>query len=505
MLQSFQGKFSMNKYRDAVFSGSTGKGLLNNALFLPFITTFICSIFIYWFELSNFTLSIDEEFTDNFCQTLMMNRWFHAILRRWIFPEPFTPFASLFLGIIFLSFASSFMCKSLNINKESSIVFSLLMASIPQFAYQAEFSNQVDTVALSVLLASISFCVFTLNQCRVFSLSSLYGVILLTLSTSIYQSSHFITYPLTIAACAINLSNGDGRKSFKPLYFSVISIAAVTLYYVSAKLAQKTFGVGDYKYFSQLLAWGKTSTTETISNISSSVSSYFTADSYFGLSAYSLIPISFIMPFFLKGRTFNVRAGVAILVFLCALSPMLMILVMGTNQPARVMMSLPVAFACAFTLIYHFNLFKKTILIAACILVLISCVNVSKLFYSDKMAREADNSFYNDVISTVRLKNPSFSPYRNKIYFYGPYNVHNNWKLQNADVFGNSFFFWDGASNRRILAMLKTSNIADFIPLSENEEKKAKQIGKDLKNWPSVDSVGTFDNVVVVRLGDPWF
>lgn len=424
----------MSKYLEAALAGSSGNKLLNNSLFLPFITTFVCSIFVYWFELSNFTLSIDEEFTDNFYQTVAMNRWFHAILRRWVFPEPYAPFASLFMGIIFLSLASFFMCRSLKLSKESSVVFSLLIASIPQFAYQAEFSNQVDTVALSVLLASVSFFLFTLNHCKVISLSSLYAVILLALSTSIYQSSHFITYPLTIAACAIKFINGEGKKSFKTFYFSVISVAAVSTYYVTAKLAQKIFGVSDFRYFSQLLAWGKAPSSEIISNILTYVSAYFTADSYFGLSAYSLFPISLVIPFFLKGRSLFLKAGTAILLVLCALSPMLMILVMGANQPARVMMSLPVAFACAFTLAYQFNIFRKTIIITSCVLFIMSCVNVNKLFYSDKMAREADASFYNDVISTVRLKDPSFSPYRNKIYFYGPYNVHNSWKQENSDV-----------------------------------------------------------------------
>jgi len=494
----------MEKDWDMVLAGNTGKGILNNKFFIPFITTFICSIFIFWFELSNFTLSIDEEFTDNFNQTVMMGRWFHAILRRWILPEPFTPFASLFIGIIFLSLASSFMCKSLKLSKESSIVFSLLLSSIPQFAYQAEFSNQVDTVGLSILLASMSFCIFVSNDCRVISVKSLWAVILLVLSTSIYQSSHFITYPLTITACAINFCNGFGKRSFRPLLFAFISVLAVILYHFTAKIAQSIFGVTPFSYFMYLLAWGKSPAHEVIFNIYSSISGYFKGKTNFGLTPYSLISISLLLVFFTKEKLFKHKVAIAALLVLCALSPMLMIFVMGVNQPARVMMALPIAFACSFIVVYQLNLCKKTIFVASCILVVVSCVNTSKLFYSDKMARVADESFYNDIVNTIRIKDPAFSPYRNRIYIYGPYGPNNPWALPNADTFGASYFTWDSASNRRILAMLRMSNIADFKPLSESEEFKAKEIGKTLGRWPSVSSIGVMGDVIVVRLGDPW-
>ena len=45
-----------------------------------FIAALISYCFVYGFELTHFTLSIDEEFRNNFLQTLMLGRWGHAFL-----------------------------------------------------------------------------------------------------------------------------------------------------------------------------------------------------------------------------------------------------------------------------------------------------------------------------------------------------------------------------------------------------------------------------------------
>jgi len=488
----------------SMFSWKSESDRKKSVFLISFITATLCSLLVYWYELSNFTLSIDEEFPDNFEQTVMMGRWAHALLKLWILPEPYVPFFSLMIGLIFLSLSCAVSVTILELSATEAALFSVLYIALPQFAYQAEFSNQVDTVGISTFLSALSLLAFKKSGYRLLSRGAATGVFLLVISTAIYQSSHFITYTLVCAICAASLLHSKDRPLLS-MKFAVISVVSLIIYHLSTKAAKAYFGVVDFSYFLYLTSWGKKPVAECLMIIYSSVMSYFKMKSFYGFSVYAITPLTIVSILALSKENISNRLMCAGFVILCILSPMLMIFVMGTEQAPRVMIALPVAFASSILIAYRGNEFKKIFFCIAGVVLAIGVMSSSKLFYSDRMAHEADLAFYEDVISTVRLKEPSFSPYRNKIYFYGPYSVKNDWKVDNSDVFGNSFFYWDGASNRRILAMLKMSNVADFTPLTESEEKKAKSIGKGLKNWPSVDSVGTFDNVVVVRLGDPWF
>jgi len=144
----------------SMFSWKSESDRKKSVFLISFITATLCSLLVYWYELSNFTLSIDEEFPDNFEQTVMMGRWAHALLKLWILPEPYVPFFSLMLGLIFLSLSCSVSVTILELSATEAALFSVLYIALPQFAYQAEFSNQVDTVGISTFLSALSLLAF---------------------------------------------------------------------------------------------------------------------------------------------------------------------------------------------------------------------------------------------------------------------------------------------------------------------------------------------------------
>lgn len=65
---------------------------LSSTFLISFITSLLVLLIVYGFELTHFSLSIDEEFTNNIAHTISMGRWGHALLKLTIFPEPFIPF-----------------------------------------------------------------------------------------------------------------------------------------------------------------------------------------------------------------------------------------------------------------------------------------------------------------------------------------------------------------------------------------------------------------------------
>ncbi|HEI3734961.1 TPA: glucosyltransferase domain-containing protein, partial [Escherichia coli] len=121
-----------------------------------FIAAFLCYCVVYGFELTHFTLSIDEEFGDNFFQTIMLGRWGHGLLKHYILPEPYVPFFTTIISIAFLSIAAGLSAMYLKLGRTHSLAFVIMLASLPQLAYQLEFANQSDTIGVALIFSAAS-------------------------------------------------------------------------------------------------------------------------------------------------------------------------------------------------------------------------------------------------------------------------------------------------------------------------------------------------------------
>ena len=85
-----------NKHQIAIFS---------------FLSALIIYIFVFGFELTHFSLSIDEEFNNNILHTVAIGRWGHALLKASIYPEPFIPFFTEILTFILLAASCTVIVK----------------------------------------------------------------------------------------------------------------------------------------------------------------------------------------------------------------------------------------------------------------------------------------------------------------------------------------------------------------------------------------------------------
>ena len=72
----------------------------NQIAVFSFLSALIIYIFIFGFELTHFSLSIDEEFNNNILHTVAIGRWVHALYKASIYPEPYKPFYTEILTFI---------------------------------------------------------------------------------------------------------------------------------------------------------------------------------------------------------------------------------------------------------------------------------------------------------------------------------------------------------------------------------------------------------------------
>ncbi|MGU0056821.1 hypothetical protein ACVXG7_19890 [Enterobacter hormaechei] len=120
--------------------------------YLPVILcSVISSLAAYGYALFNFTISIDGEYRDNFSVTISLGRWLHSLLKLYILPEPYVPFATVAFGLFIFALSSFIISITLFKDIFLASICSVLFFSIPQLAYQIQFINQADTVAISFL------------------------------------------------------------------------------------------------------------------------------------------------------------------------------------------------------------------------------------------------------------------------------------------------------------------------------------------------------------------
>ncbi|QCR35423.1 glucosyltransferase domain-containing protein [Nissabacter sp. SGAir0207] len=473
---------------------------LDRATWYTFFAAILSYILVYGFELTHFTLSIDEENTDNVMATLTTGRWGHALLREFIFPEPYAPFFTLALALILMSFASVVICRYLRLDTLHAIFFSVLIAALPQLAYQFEFQNQAETVALAILS-----CAASMHFAGKGGIKNAAAFVALTIVTlSVYQSLFLIGASLICIRMAFDFYRNEitPKACFKQIALYIV-LVGVSLVFNSliTKFLIALYHTSASSYLSAMIGWGKHDTHTIVHEVLYLIANYFSAPAPYGLRMFSVTLLAFviiILASFWSGR----RAFYITLFSLAALaSPFILNVLLGSYLPPRTMTQLPAVFAGLITLAIM-ALRSKTLGIAVCA-ILLACGSAAsnQLFYSDYMARASDEHAAKMMLDTIYQKYPQFDIDKNPVFFYGAYEPKNIWKLPRADTFGASFFRWDGGNNNRIYNYFKISNIADFLRPSPEQVDRAIADGTDMASWPNRNAVAMKQGVVIVKIG----
>ncbi|WP_416187111.1 glucosyltransferase domain-containing protein [Hafnia paralvei] len=477
---------------------------IDRNIYILFMASLISCLVVYGFELTHFTMSIDEEYMNNYGQTIGLGRWGHAFIREYVLPEPFAPYFTTLLTLVFFSTSATVISLTIDATFTTKLLFSVLYVAIPQFAYQIEFANQSDTVALGVLASSASVYLFKRNN---YKLNTIYSILIVALNVfamSVYQSLSTLSISVFLVTILFDLYNKtiSQKKAFLIfLKFLSLCLLSVITYQVITKIIQHTTGYVSGSYLSQNLHWFKEPVIVTASNVILAISSYFRGMSYYGLNIYALTGISIfivIIDALIKKR---IDFLYVIVMIILLLSPFAMIVAFGGNMPPRTLTSMSVSFSGAIS----FSLYiiaKDFISYTVCAIILLTgSATSSQLFYSDYMSYQSDKNIASQIISSIYRKYPEFNQKKNKIYFHGYYRVDNAWK-KNADVFGRSFFVWDGGNNSRIINFMNSNNIANLTKVAPSNIEMMKNEAKIIPAWPNPNSVKMIGGNVLIKLGD---
>nr|WP_283101613.1 glucosyltransferase domain-containing protein [Halomonas populi] len=461
----------------------------------------------YGFHIFNFTLTIDAEFRDNYYQTISLGRWGHAFLRVLFLPEPFIPYFTHLISIAALCAAAVAISDILRHKGIVSYLFCALFITFPQMAYQFEFINQADTLSLGYLFSAM--CVLFYFRARQQELLTRLTWLVLAcacfvMAIAIYQTLIFV--PPTILLAYLLVDSYETEKGFRETCAEVIRFAAFTIvsafiYITMSSWVQHLHGIEA----ESSIVVGIDFQTGIWPYIQGSLFKMWQGlmgTSYFGFITFSVASlctlVTLLKCFFCSFKTALIRAFlvISILVF-----PYLAVMATTHELPPRVFVAAGLSFS---VLVINELRFFKSALVSVVLVAVLCLVNVSlinKLFYSDVIVREADVLMANRIRTLMAVKHPDFEESNTPVYFHGGISKVSKHKLPDSDVFGSSFFSWDGGNNLRIMAFFDYYGIASFRLAQEEEVLDVLDEINSMPTWPEYDAITMVNDVMVVKLG----
>ncbi len=484
------------------------KSSIDNMKLLFF--SILISVVAYGFALTNFTLSIDNEqiFHSNSGISMDLGRWGTNLIRCQIF-QGIIPYFTLLFSLLIMSLTSVELSKLFKLNGIKSYIFCGLFLTFPQLSYQFIFTMQADAIAIGFLCSVLAVKLFIENIKYMFSIKSImylmFSAFLLMFVIAIYQALVFIPVIIYLIHLFLNSFENenqyDYRKEFKNIAcFGVLMIISVLFYYVSTKILCPNMGSG---YLS----------TYTSGNSNDRFIDFYNlwidnlrGDMYYGNKTFliaSIVALLLIVKFAYEKKLFVIR--ILILVLLLLIPFFISFFITNGANPPRLYVASGIVFAFIVTHFISYFKYEKITLIICSVICLVNIYFITLLFQSSNKIYNHDLKIAEKINNEIYTKYPEFDATINYVYFFGglPYGEHEKFRLPNSEIFGGSFFLWDGGSNNRIINFFKFSDIAYYKEIdNKNTYLSIKDSIKNIPTWPKKGYIKMVNNVVIVKLGE---
>lgn len=484
----------------------------------------------FGFELTHFTLSIDEEygFLEGIHPKDFMGygRFGLAIIKELLHTSWVVPYWDTFMALLFLFIAVTFVCsitdpflKKMKISRKMEIFLLFVLGasfiSFPANAAYLSFSTYNFEVSLGILITVLA-AKFFLNS--IFTnkkgMNLFLSVLFLTYSIAVYQA--FICLFLCVISFVFVLSilnkekNLFGFKNNLKILFKLFLMVLVSVF--SYKLIDFLFSFKypSIGYVEKLMIWGKVSFRDVYLGIKN----YYSSE-VFSNEALFFYKMSFLSVIFtLLGSVYqffvikNNKIFFAFWVLVLLISPFLLTILLGYVTLLRTMQA--VAFLSGAVLVLMIVFFKNKFLIFlfslfSIIVIFLQTQQLSLIFSSDYIRYEQDVALAHRIMDRVyslgygdqlngKIKEP--------IIFTGRITRQHVRENIRMETLGYSFFEWDNGNPFRISLFLKYLGY-DLQSPNHNLVSRAMVCQKNMVSWPDDDSVALCDGILVVKLSEP--
>lgn len=473
-----------------------------NSRFYAFITALISLVIVYGFELTHFTVSIDEDTLDTFLHTIDLGRWGHTLIKYYIFPDPWAPYFSMIFALLMVAITSSICCSCLGLDKRESILFSVLFISLPQLAYQLQYTNQDESTSLALLFSALAGYLSCKGGYRNFAIS----IALYVATVSMYQS--YIFFGACLVTLKMLFDYLNDKASIRTWFIESLKVVAalavaMVIYALLTKLIKNHFGLGESSYISGMVMWGPLGLVGGVINSVMFIWQRYSFSSNYGLNVF---PVCLIFSLFVIAKAFKAQSAKGFLfsLFLLALvlvSPFFMNLLIANGTPARTLSQMPLVFAGIIVLSFRYIRSATIKFTSAAVLLLIASAASSQLFYSDYYSESQNINLSQRVLQDIYRKYPNFNSTDNRVLFYGKMNLKNPWRKWDSNDFGVSFF--ERGDGNRIANYINVFGVGDVrsVEFPDSIPTLHQEIST-MSDWPKEGSVKMVGSDVIVKLSN---
>lgn len=486
------------------------------------ITLLLTLIAAYGYEITNFTLSVDEELYINSGKDILV--WipdgrYGIALFNWIFLKfgMFGPFLSTFVSVILLYLSSILWCinfkkliEKVNIHGAFYYIFSGLYCTLPfvmaELTVFSTFNIQINFGMM--LIAYACYEIICMNDIKKDKLQLIKAFIAVFITFSMYQG--FIAFYISAVTILVlvrivkiqNIKIKEYINILSP-YIIVFGLSIIA-YYIFSKISYTIVPKRDY-----LSSF--TSNEGIFAVFKNIVGRYMLGGGDYGFEVlkmttylYAVIAIyicckkggiitkllilftmlsSIIAPYsvfiILKSSNIQFRTLTGLLIFVGGIW-FIALYILSTYMSKMVVKLIAVVFS-VFSIVLIFN----------------QCQSLNDLFYSDHVRFEHDTRVMGEIMQDVWEKFPDYE--QKSIVFSGGMRMPLSNSIKRIQVIGMSIFEWESGNNGRLIPFLNSMGYGFYGPSGE-QIVRARELGLTMPSWPAEGSIIEENNLIIINL-----
>lgn len=490
----------------------------NNKWILIVIVFF--TMLCFNFEISNFTLSIDEEreiVQGSTTGTWKLENWIKEgrfgiyILKKFFTIDGvFTPGLASLVASILLAISAGIWCLNIHktikkVSRFSLVAFIGMYLSMP-FVVAEYMSYSIFNIEVNFAMVLMAISIYYLIKYKeekvkihiVFSGLCFMGCI------SIYQA--FIPMFIT-ATCLINLNSIiiSEKVDFKEWIldirdYVIAFVVGLGSYYIINMIFRLVYPSNGYT--GTFIAWnsGESFREILIQLISRTCEIFFNLEIPGIKSLICTIIAFFVYIAYLVIKNNGIKRWLILFMSICLIiSPMSLSIVLGNRLPIRTMLAIMLMAGGIWFIIIQYNFEFKWIKLLSIFMALILIWNqvqdLNRLFYGDYLCYQLDQEMGHQIAQDILNINNGEIPDK-PIIFVGRY-VHAAPNIIRVDAIGQSFF----GRPRNIYKLLFLDYLGyHFKYPTIQQEELAQKYAEMMPKWPAKESIQEFEDFIIIRL-----
>jgi len=480
-------------------------------------------LLVYGVELSNFSLSIDEEIASFNATTatawLSQGRWGMGLIIRMLPNFEAIPLLSTVLFGAGLLFATMRGVMDFRLSGAQAYFYAVVHAGFPLWLHIAEFNTFAAGFGFGIAAAASGAGLVVHAR----SLGArLLSIALLAFAFSVYQT--LLIYAVLYAVLTLHARfdagpQGGARPSLRTLALEIGRVVgwfviALVVYWSTQWLAMKVAGVkmsyvDVYWQVDRLRADPGGSSVAIFRALADYMAGRQPMYLGWGAGVLFLTWLGFFPTAMLSGDR-DQRAIVRLISFWCvvlvgiAVIALPFVLSVGT-LPIRAHVAWPLlaAWLASRVTVPSGARWRLACGVALAYYAVVVCSIGASLFYTERLVRAADAALTQRLVPVMLGAVDPRAAGPIPFTLVGQFSLPAEGQIQRAGVFGTSFYEHDGGNVHRVALYMKTLGINGFDPVWLGSRPNLIPTAHSMPAWPAPGSIRLVNGVVIVKLGAP--